>query len=39
MLQTRLVNEPHFPVGYRYRGWVQVALEEIEAVDPPLSEL
>jgi hypothetical protein len=33
-LQARLANEPYFPVGYRYRAWVQVALHEIEDVHP-----
>jgi len=34
MLQARLANEPFFPVGVRYRAWVQVALQEIEDVHP-----
>jgi hypothetical protein len=37
-LQARLFSEPQFPVGYRYRAWVQVALHEIEAVEPAFAD-
>jgi hypothetical protein len=38
-LQTRLTNTPYCPVGYRYRAWVRVALQEIEDVHPALADL